>query len=196
MSARSGSGIGDSKEAPAVQECRGGALLRVLAVATWAYLVWLVLTWTATVEVFVAGALVAFATGLVLAPLGGIPGPWLLLSPRRTGAILRLGAWVVPHVLLAGARLVVRLWSVHASPRSGMVIVDTCAEGDGELATVGVLTSLVVDSQLVDVARTDGELQYHVLEVPPGGADGARHAVNGPVEVRLPHSRGRKASAP
>jgi multicomponent Na+:H+ antiporter subunit E len=68
---------------------------------------------------------------------------------------------------------------------SGMLVVPTTAQTDGEYAAVGMLTSLIVDSQIVDVDRERAELQYHAVAV--AGTDPAanRDRINGPVEARI-----------
>jgi hypothetical protein len=48
-----------------------------------------------------------------------------------------------------------------------------------------MVTSLIVDNQLVDLDRRAGQLQYHAVEVPEGGPEEARKAINGPVEDLL-----------
>lgn len=63
-----------------------------------------------------------------------------------------------------------------------MIIVPTKATSDGELAAIGVLTSLVVDNQLVDLDRSEHVLQYHAMAVPKGSP---RDTVNGPIENRV-----------
>jgi multicomponent Na+:H+ antiporter subunit E len=66
-----------------------------------------------------------------------------------------------------------------------MVIAATEAESDGALTAVGLLSSLVVDNQLVDLDRPRRLLQYHAVAVPPGGPDEVREAINGPIERLL-----------
>jgi hypothetical protein len=48
---------------------------------------------------------------------------------------------------------------------------------------VGVLTSLIVDNQLVDLDRANGELQYHAVELPRDERE--RAEVNSAVERSL-----------
>jgi multicomponent Na+:H+ antiporter subunit E len=67
-----------------------------------------------------------------------------------------------------------------------MVVVPTQARTDAELATVGLVTSLIVDNQLVDLDRDTHQLQYHAVSVPPRDRDQAVAAINGPVERFLP----------
>jgi multicomponent Na+:H+ antiporter subunit E len=149
----------------------------------WCFLGWVLLTWTATVEVFATGALVALGCALLLAPLGGLPGPWHLLAPRRLGARARLLVLLVTAVARANLHLARRIWSPRLAPRSGMIVLPTRMRGESQVAAVGVLTSLVVDNQLVDVDLATHRLLYHCIEV-PADQEG-REAVNGAVERRL-----------
>jgi multicomponent Na+:H+ antiporter subunit E len=151
---------------------------RFLAVFCWAYLTWALLTWTLTVEQVIAGVAVSVLAALACVRLGPVAGPWTLLAPRRAWALARLAGSVSGRMVWANLRLTRLIWSPHPRPRSGMVIVPTTVRGEGALATVGVLTSVIVDSQLVDVDRDRGELQYHVVEV--GGGE-----INAPVEKLL-----------
>src|SRR5581483_6700056 len=59
---------------------------RVARLSLWAYLVWVVLTWTATVEDQVVGIIVAIMCGLAFAPLGPVVAPSAVLRPRRFAA--------------------------------------------------------------------------------------------------------------
>jgi multicomponent Na+:H+ antiporter subunit E len=77
-----------------------------------------------------------------------------------------LSATAVREVVRANIGLARRIWSPRLRLASGMVIVPTDAQTDGELAAVGLLTSLVVDNQLVDLDRSRHALQYHAVEVP------------------------------
>jgi multicomponent Na+:H+ antiporter subunit E len=47
-----------------------------------------------------------------------------------------------------------------------MVIVPTSQRSAGGLTAVGLVTSLIVDNQLVDLDRDGAQLQYHAVEVP------------------------------
>ncbi len=148
---------------------------RWLAIFCWAELTWTLLTWTATVEQIGVGVAVSAAAAFACAPLGRVAGPWVLLSPRRAWALLRLGALAGTRVVGANLALSRRIWSRAMPLPSGMVITRTAARTDGELTAVGLITSLIVDSQLVDLDRYRHELQYHVVAV--GGGD-----PNAPVE--------------
>jgi hypothetical protein len=55
---------------------------RVAALFCWAYLVWVLLTWTLSLENELLGAGIALAVAVALAPLGAVAGPWRLLTPR------------------------------------------------------------------------------------------------------------------
>jgi multicomponent Na+:H+ antiporter subunit E len=148
----------------------------------WAYLVWLFLTWTATAEQLIFGLLLAIATGVVMAPLGDVVPPWRLLDPRRAWAICRLAGYGLAQIALANVRLAGRIWAPSRPLRSGMVIVATTARTDGELAASGLISSLIVDNQIVDLDRSEHVLQYHVVAVPRGDR---AEAINAPVERRV-----------
>lgn len=153
-----------------------------VACAVWAYAVWLLLTWTATAEQLLFGAAVAVVVGIALAPLGPVVPPWRLLSPRRLVPTVRLllaSAW---HILVANVALARRIWSPRSRLHTGMIVVPTVARSDGELAAVGLITSLIVDNQLVDLDRSARQLQYHTIDVPSVEAGGRYESVNGPTE--------------
>ena len=163
---------------------------RVSALFCWAYLVWVLLTWTLTVENELFGAGFALAVAVVLAPLGEVAGPWRLLTPRRLGATAVLLASAAGRIVLANLKLSRLIWDPRLRHRdgplrSGMTIVPTQARSDGQLAAVGVITSLIVDNQIADLDRSRAELQYHAVEVPAGGPERKRQAINGPVEKLL-----------
>jgi multicomponent Na+:H+ antiporter subunit E len=81
-------------------------------------------------------------------------------------ALLVLCGVVAGKIVLANVRLALRVWRPSISLRSGMLVVSTTRHSVGSLAAVGVLTSLIVDNQLVDLDRTNCELQYHAVELP------------------------------
>lgn len=159
---------------------------RFLSLASWAYLVWLLLTWTRTAEQLLVGAGVAIAVAAALAPLGAVARPWSSLAPRRLAALVALGVTTAVRVVRADLGLARRILSPRRPLRSGMTVVPTRAGADGELAAIGLLTSLVVDNQIVDLDRQSGELQYHALAVPASDPAAARRAVTEPVERFLP----------
>ncbi|MCA1689816.1 MAG: Na+/H+ antiporter subunit E [Actinobacteria bacterium] len=158
---------------------------RVIALGVWCFAVWLVLTWMFTPLQLAFGAGLALALGLGLAPLGSVARPWLLADPRRLLACVRLGAAVLLQMITANLRLARRIWSPRRPLASGMVIAPTEARTDGALTAVGLLTSLIVENQLVDLDRPGGLLQYHGVVVPPGGPAEIRAAINGPIERLL-----------
>ena len=149
--------------------------------ASWSAAVWLLLTWTVTAEQLIFGAVLAVLVGLALAPFspGGVVAPWSLLRPRRLGALLTLAGYAVARIVAANIGLARRIWTPSLPLRSGMVVVPTRARTDGELAAVGIVTSLIVDNQIVDLDRGARELQYHAVAVPRGDRV---EAINGPVE--------------
>jgi multicomponent Na+:H+ antiporter subunit E len=156
---------------------------RVLALWCWSILIWTLLSWTATVEQVAVGAAVSLVVALACAPLGPVAGPWALLYPRRIVPLLGLAAAVSARVVVANWHLTRRIWS-RAGPPSGMVVVPTAARTDGELTTVGVLTSLIVNSQIVDLDRRRHQLQYHTVEVTSRDPEANRDRVNRAVEER------------
>jgi multicomponent Na+:H+ antiporter subunit E len=157
----------------------------LIALWCWAYLVWVLLTWTLSVEQLLFGAAVALAVAAALAPLGEVAGPWRLLRPRALAGGARLLVAAAGRVLQANLRLSRRIWDPRRPLASGMVITPTRERQDWGLAAVGVISSLIVDNQLVDLAARAGELQYHAVAVPDGDAERAREQINGPVEDLL-----------
>lgn len=158
-----------------------------LALAAWCFLVWILLTWTATAEQLVFGLIVSVLAALALAPLGPVVGPWSLLRPRRLLAVVRLGGFALARIVAANLSLTRRIWSPARPLSSGMVIVPTQTESDGEVAATALITSLIVDNQLVDLDRRRAEFQYHVVSTPQGDA---YDEINGPVERRVRAVRG------
>jgi multicomponent Na+:H+ antiporter subunit E len=158
---------------------------RVTALFCWAFGVWVLLTWTLTLEQMLFGTGVALAVAVALAPLGEVPGPWRLLTPRRLAAAAALLVLAARRIVQANVRLSRLIWNPRLPLRSGMVIVPTSQRSAGGLTAVGLITSLIVDNQLVDLDRSRAELQYHAVEVPEGGPDRRREAINGPVEDLL-----------
>jgi multicomponent Na+:H+ antiporter subunit E len=66
-----------------------------------------------------------------------------------------------------------------------MVVVPTRERSDLGLTTVGLVTSLIVDNQIVDLDRRRHLLQYHAVDVPEGSPEDKRAAINEPVERAL-----------
>jgi multicomponent Na+:H+ antiporter subunit E len=159
--------------------------MRWLAVFCWAYLTWAVLSWTLTIEQVLIGVLLSALTALACAPLGPVAAPWSVLRPRRVAALARLAAVVAVRVVRANVALSQRIWSPRLPLRSGMIIVPTTARGDAALAAVGVLTSVIVDSQLVDLDRVRHELQYHGVWIDSTDSGRNRERINAPIEERL-----------
>jgi multicomponent Na+:H+ antiporter subunit E len=156
-----------------------------LALTLWCYACWVLLTWTATLEFLATGLLVALVVAAVLAPFGDTVRPWALIRPRRMARALVLAGEVGWNIARANVDLARRIWSPHMPLATGMVVVPTRERSDGGLAGVGLLTSLVVDNQVVDVDRARGELLYHCVEVPEGDAETRYQAINGRVERRI-----------
>lgn len=158
---------------------------RILRLGVWAFLVWTLLTWTFTVEQVAFGIGLAALVAVGLAPLGSPPRPWR--SPRFRALVAGFGLvrLTVAKLVRANAYLATRVWLPGRPLRSGMVVVPTARRDAAGLATVGVITSLIVDNQLVDLDRDGHELQYHTVAVPTENRRPARAAINGPIERLL-----------
>lgn len=159
---------------------RAALAARWAALFCWAFLVWVLLTWTLTTEQLLFGAAVAAAVAVALAALGPVPGPWVLLAPRRLAGLVVLLAVTAGRVARSNLLLARRIWAPGRPLSSGMVVATTDGRGAGWLTAIGLMTSVVVDNQLVDLDASRGELQYHAIEVPAGGRDGATRAITGP----------------
>jgi multicomponent Na+:H+ antiporter subunit E len=157
---------------------------RVLGLTAWGYLCWVLLTWTATWEFLLVGLVVAMAVAAALAPLGEVAAPWTLLRPRRLLPTARLVADAAGRGVVANLEMARRIWSPGPPLTPGMVIVPTRMRSDAELAGAGIVTSLIVDNQVVDVDRSRHELLYHCVAVPEP-PEQRYDAINGPVETRI-----------
>jgi multicomponent Na+:H+ antiporter subunit E len=158
-------------------------LFRIWALGVWLYGFWLLLTWTVTAEQLVFGALVCIWLAVLMSALGPICRPWRVLAPRRLVAILVLIVDSLVRIVRANLSLARRIWSPSRPLRSGMLIVPTTMCIDGDVAAVGLITSLIVDNQIVDLDRSRRELQYHAVDVPTPKQRYGR--VNGPTERRV-----------
>jgi multicomponent Na+:H+ antiporter subunit E len=160
-------------------------MLRLLSLAAWTFLVWVLLTWTRTTEQLAVGALAAVAAAVALAPLGPVAAPWRLADPRRLARLLRALAVSLGRTLAANISLARRVWSPARPLRSGMLVVPTEMTTPGGIAAVGILTSVIVDQQLVDLDPSRRELQYHAVWVATEDPAQARERINGPLEELL-----------
>ena len=159
---------------------------RIASLAVWLFGVWVLLTWSPfTLEQELAGAVLAVAVAATIAPFGGVAAPWRLLDPRRLLALGALAVAVLARIVRANVVLAWRIWAPGRPLRSGMVIVPTHARTPGGLTAVGLISSLVVDNQIVDLDRRSHHLQYHAVNVPEGVPAARRAAINGPIERRL-----------
>jgi multicomponent Na+:H+ antiporter subunit E len=160
-------------------------ILDAVACSMWAYAVWILLTWTATAEQLIFGAAVAVIVGAALAPLGPVITPWRAFAPTRVFAWLRLLIGSAGQIFVANFKLARRIWGPRSRLRTGMIVVPTQARSDGAVAAVGLVSSLIVDNQLVDLDRSEARLQYHAVEVPPDDVQERYKRVNGPTERRV-----------
>lgn len=160
-------------------------LSRGLALWVWAFAVWVLLTWTLTAEQLLVGAVIAVVVALVFAPLGPVARPWQLLDTRFLWRLLVLAATALARSVASNLRLAARVWSPRRPVRSGMLVVPTKARTPGEVTAVGVLTSLIVDNQLVDLDRHAHRLQYHAVWITAEDPEENRRRINGPIEHLL-----------
>ena len=137
----------------------------------------------ATVELVAYGAAVSVAVAVALAPLGPVARPWRLLSPRRLARLAAVVATSAARTVGANVVLARRVWSPSRPVRSGMLVVPTELTTDGALTTMGLLGSIIVDNQLVDLEA--GRLQYHAVWVASEDPSEARENINGPLERLL-----------
>jgi multicomponent Na+:H+ antiporter subunit E len=157
---------------------------RAATLAVWAFAVWLLLTWTVTAEQLIFGAGLAVAVALALCPLGDVARPWRLLHPRALTALVLLIGASLARIVRANVVLAGRIWAPSRPLRSGMIIVPTTRQRPAEIGATGLITSLIVDNQIVDLDLDRRELQYHAVAVPSGEpAEKAEH-------VNLPTERG------
>jgi multicomponent Na+:H+ antiporter subunit E len=93
--------------------------------------------------------------------------------------VVTLFAVAAGRIVKANLSLARRIWSPSRPLSSGMLIIHTDAKTDGELAAIGLITSLIVDNQIADLDRSENELQYHTVAVPDGDP---RTEITAPVE--------------
>lgn len=157
----------------------------MLSLAVWMFAIWLVLTWTLTAEQLAFGAIFAMLLAVAMAPLGDVVAPWRLFDPRRSGALILLAVAALARIVRANISLARRILMPSRPLRSGMVIVPTSLSTDAAIGATGLITSLVVDNQIVDVDVEQRVLQYHAVAVPGGSKAAQAESINAPVERLL-----------
>lgn len=160
-------------------------LRRVLALGCWVYGGWVLLTWTLTWSQLLFGLGFALIIALALAPLGEVAEPWRLLRPLRALGFTVLLGDALFRVVRANCSLARRIWVPSRPIRSGMIVVPTAMRSEGGLSAVGIITSVIVDNQIVDLDVAHHELQYHAIWVDSDEPEENRGHVNGPIEERL-----------
>jgi multicomponent Na+:H+ antiporter subunit E len=158
-------------------------LLDVAALAVWSGTAWVLLTWKLAVEQVAYGAAVSIAVGLALLPLGPAARPWRLVRPGRLVRLAAVGATSLVRILRANVVLARRVWSPSLPIRSGMLVVPSDLRTDGAVTAIGLLGSIIVDHQLVDLEP--GRLQYHAIWVTSEDPNEAREHINGRLERLL-----------
>jgi multicomponent Na+:H+ antiporter subunit E len=157
-------------------------MTRFAALAVWAYLLWVLLSWTRTAEQLLVGVAIAVLVAVTMAPLGPVASPWRLVVPRRAWAVVRLIGSALWRIVRANLSLARRIWSPSRPLRSGMIVVPTAERTDAGLAGLGLISSLIVDNQIVDLDRDRALLQYHAVSIPAGDP---AESVNRPIERLL-----------
>ena len=66
-----------------------------------------------------------------------------------------------------------------------MLIVPTMARSEGAMTAVGLITSVIVDNQLVDLDDDRHELQYHAVWIELEEPNENRDRINGLIEERI-----------
>ncbi len=156
---------------------------RVIACALWAGAAWTVLSWTASLEHVLYGAIVSVLAAAAVAPLGPAVRPWLLFDVRRLARVVALAATSLLRIVRANAGLARRVWSPSLPLRSGMLVFPTKTKSDVTLTAVALVSSVIVDNQLVDLEP--GRVQYHAIWVESTDPEEAYEAINGPLERLL-----------
>jgi multicomponent Na+:H+ antiporter subunit E len=129
------------------------------------------------------GAAASVLAAVAISPLGPAARPWLLLDVRRLGRLAALAATSLVRIVRANAVLARRVWSPSLPLRSGMLVFPTKMKSDGALTAVALVSSVIVDNQLVDLEP--GRVQYHAIWVDSTDPEEAYEAINGPLERLL-----------
>lgn len=138
------------------------------------------LSWTASVEHIAYGAVASVLAAVAISPLGPAARPWLLADVRRLGRILALAGTSLVRIVRANVVLARRVWSPSLPLRSGMLVFPTEMKSDGAVSAVALVSSVIVDNQLVDLEP--GRFQYHAVWVDSPDPAEAYEAINGPLE--------------
>ena len=158
---------------------------RIVALTIWGWAVWILLTWTLTISQLAFGFAFALAVAVACAGLGEVGAPWTLFDPRRIAGLIRLAGAVLFRVVRANLSLARRIWSPRPPLRAGMLILPTELKSEGALTAVGLITSVIVDNQLVDLDPSASELQYHAVWIDSEDPDENYARINGPVERQV-----------
>lgn len=129
------------------------------------------------------GAVVSVLAALVISPLGPAARPWLLVDLRRVGRFVALAGTCLVRIVRANIVLARRVWSPSLPLRSGMLVFPTKMKSDGAVTAVALVSSVIVDNQIVDLEP--GRVQYHAIWVESTDPDEAYEAINGSLERLL-----------
>ena len=117
---------------------------------------------------------------LAVSPLGPAARPWLLADVRRLGRLVALAGLCLVRIVRANVVLARRVWSPSLPLRSGMLVFPTEMRSDGAVTAVALVSSVIVDNQLVDLEP--GRFQYHAVWVDSTDPDDIYETINGPIE--------------
>lgn len=126
------------------------------------------------------GTAVSILAAVVISPLGAAARPWLLLDVRRLGRLVALVATSLVRIVRANVSLARRVWSPSLPLRSGMVVFPTRAKSDGAVTAVALVSSVIVDNQIVDLEP--GRFQYHAVWLDSTDPADVYETINGPLE--------------
>lgn len=120
---------------------------------------------------------------LVVSPLGPVARPWLLADLRCLGRVVVLAGICLVRIVRANVMLARRVWSPSLPLRSGMLVFPTKMKSDGAVTAVALVSSVIVDNQIVDMEP--GRVQYHAIWVESTDPEEAYEAINGSLERLL-----------
>lgn len=138
------------------------------------------MSWSTSREQLLYGLVTAVVAALAISPLGPAARPWLLVDPRRLARLVALAATSLGRILWANLMLARRVWSPSLPLRSGMLVIPTEMRSDAAVCAVALVSSVIVDNQLVDL--DDGRLQYHAVWVESEDPQEARERIHGRLE--------------
>lgn len=139
----------------------------------WLTVLWVLLWGDLTLANVLAGAAVAVLL-LIVAPMPTVG----YVGRINIFALIYLGVRFIFDVLHASVQVSAQALHLGRTPHGGVARVRLRSESDLILTLVGVFTSLVPGSIIVEAHRLTGTMYVHVLDLGvTGGADGVRRIV-------------------